>query len=51
MGLANAERAISYIRIIAEFISQPEWQPVVPIFSIINEPIPGDIGKDQLTSL
>ncbi|KAG6382083.1 glycoside hydrolase family 5 protein [Boletus reticuloceps] len=50
MGMANAERALNYIRIIAEFISQPEWQPVVPVFSIMNEPILSTIGKDQLTS-
>lgn len=51
MGLANAERALNYIRVIAEFISQPEWQPVVPVFSIMNEPLLSTIGKDQLTSL
>ncbi|KAF8132038.1 glycoside hydrolase family 5 protein [Boletus edulis] len=50
MGMANAERALNYIRVIAEFISQPEWQPVVPVFSIMNEPILTTIGKDQLTS-
>ncbi|KAG9312258.1 glycoside hydrolase family 5 protein [Chiua virens] len=50
MGLANAERAIDYIRIIAEFISQPEWQPVVPVFSIMNEPLLSTIGKNQLTT-
>ncbi|KAF9479381.1 ectomycorrhiza-upregulated exo-beta-1,3-glucanase GH5 [Pholiota conissans] len=37
MGMANAQRAINYIRIITEFISQPEWSNVVPIFGIINE--------------
>lgn len=51
MGLANAERALNYIRIIAEFISQPEWQPVVPAFSIMNEPLLSTIGKDQMTAL
>ncbi|KIJ11889.1 glucan 1,3-beta-glucosidase [Paxillus involutus ATCC 200175] len=50
MGLANAERALDYIRIITEFISQPEWQPVVPAFSIMNEPLVSTIGMDQITS-
>ncbi|KAF8554819.1 glycoside hydrolase family 5 protein [Imleria badia] len=50
MGLANAERALNYIRIIAEFISQPEWQPVVPAFSIMNEPLISTIGEDQMIS-
>lgn len=51
MGIANAQRTLGYIRIIAEFISQPEYLPVVPVFSIINEPLPGTIGIDQLSSL
>ncbi|KAG9015685.1 hypothetical protein FRB90_004437 [Tulasnella sp. 427] len=50
MGLANAQRALDYIRVITEFISQPEYAPVVPIFGIINEPVVTSIGKDQLTS-
>jgi len=51
MGVANAERAINYIRIITEFISQPEWQSVVPVFSIMNEALVPTIGKDQMVSL
>ncbi|PCH35792.1 glycoside hydrolase family 5 protein [Wolfiporia cocos MD-104 SS10] len=50
MGVANAERALEYIRVIAEFISQSEYQPVVPIFSIVNEPLLTTIGKDTLTT-
>lgn len=38
MGLANAERTLDYIRIITEFISQPEYRDVVPMFGILNEP-------------
>jgi len=41
MGYANAQRTLDYIRIIAEFISQPEYAPVVPFFGIMNEPTPG----------
>ncbi|KAG8830085.1 hypothetical protein FRC18_008679 [Serendipita sp. 400] len=32
MGIANAQRAMDYIRILAEFISQPEYKNVVPFF-------------------
>ncbi|KAF7981414.1 hypothetical protein HWV62_33395 [Athelia sp. TMB] len=38
MGIANAQRTLDYIRIITEFISQPEWTNVVPMFSVLNEP-------------
>lgn len=51
MGIANAQRALGYIRIIAEFISQPEWRNVVPIFGIMNEAKISVIGVDQMTSL
>ena len=51
MGLANAQRALDYIRIITEFISQPEYSPVIPMFSIVNEALLRTIGDDQLTSL
>jgi glucan 1,3-beta-glucosidase len=51
MGVANAQRTLNYIRIITEFISQPEWQPVVPVFGVVNEPVMRTIGRDQLLSL
>jgi aryl-phospho-beta-D-glucosidase BglC (GH1 family) len=41
MGYANAQRALDYIRILAEFISQPEYVNVVPFFGIMNEPRSG----------
>ncbi|KAG2050863.1 glycoside hydrolase [Suillus hirtellus] len=50
MGVANAQRALGYIRIIAEFISQPEWRNVVPVFGIMNEARVAVIGMDQMTS-
>lgn len=37
MGIANAQRMLDYIRIIAEFISQPEYKDVVQMFGVINE--------------
>ncbi|KAF8173134.1 glycoside hydrolase superfamily [Mycena galopus ATCC 62051] len=50
MGIANAQRMLDYIRIITEFISQPEWSDVVPIFGIINEALLTTIGRPQLSS-
>lgn len=51
MGLANAQRTLNYIRIFTEFISQPEYVNVVPMFGIMNEALVGIIGRDTLTSL
>ncbi|KAH9175029.1 glycoside hydrolase family 5 protein [Lactarius sanguifluus] len=50
MGIANAQRTLDYIRIITEFISQPEYRNVVPMFGIINEALVGTIGKDEMTA-
>jgi len=48
MGLANAQRALDHIRIIAEFISQPEYSSVVTMFGITNEPRAVFIGNTQI---
>ncbi|EDR06394.1 glycoside hydrolase family 5 protein [Laccaria bicolor S238N-H82] len=50
MGLANAQRTLYYIRVITEFISQPEYQDVIPIFGIVNEAVEQSIGINALTS-
>ncbi|RPD70874.1 glycoside hydrolase [Lentinus tigrinus ALCF2SS1-7] len=50
MGLANAERSLDYIRIITEFISQPEYRDVVQMFGMVNEPVLNQIGEDQVQS-
>ncbi|KAL0578127.1 hypothetical protein V5O48_003870 [Marasmius crinis-equi] len=50
MGIANAQRALNYIRIFTEFISQPEYANLVPIFGIVNEALVDQIGKDSLKS-
>ncbi|THU78854.1 glycoside hydrolase family 5 protein [Dendrothele bispora CBS 962.96] len=50
MGLANAERTLYYIRVLTEFISQPEYRELVPIFGIVNEALINSIGLDQMTS-
>lgn len=51
MGYANAQRTLNYIRIFTEFISQPEFVNVIPMFGILNEPVVGVIGRDTLSSL
>ncbi len=51
MGMANAQRAMNYIRIITEFISQPEWRNVVVMFGIMNEARVTNIGKTELGAL
>ncbi|TFK19430.1 glycoside hydrolase [Coprinopsis marcescibilis] len=48
MGMANAQRALYYIRVFTEFFNQPEWRSVVPMFSIMNEPIITTIGAEQI---
>ncbi|TDL22949.1 glycoside hydrolase [Rickenella mellea] len=50
MGIANAQRALDYIRIIVEFISQPQYSNVVPMFGIVNEALVSQIGQDQITA-
>ena len=47
-GIPNAERSLDYIRIIAEFISQPEYRDVIVMFGITNEPFGPTIGKDAI---
>ena len=50
MGIANAQRALTYIRVIAEFISQPQYKDVVPMFSVTNEPQAPVVGMGTLQS-
>jgi glucan 1,3-beta-glucosidase len=50
MGLANAERTMYYLRVLTEFISQPQYRNLVTIFGIINEPLTSIIGMDPITS-
>ncbi|KAF5386819.1 hypothetical protein D9615_001629 [Tricholomella constricta] len=49
MGYANAQRALDYIRILAEFISQPQYKDVVTMFGILNEPQGSVVGQDALS--
>ncbi|TDL27295.1 glycoside hydrolase family 5 protein [Rickenella mellea] len=48
MGYANAQRSLDYIRILAEFISQPEYKDVIVMFGITNEPQGSTVGMDAL---
>lgn len=48
MGLSNAERSLSYIRVLAEFISQPQYKDVIQLFGITNEPQASVVGMDVL---
>jgi len=48
MGIANAQRTLDYIRILTEFISQPQYRDVIPFFGIINEALVGSIGQDKI---
>lgn len=50
MGLANAQRTLYYIRVLTEFISQPEYKNLVPVFGIVNEALVKVIGGDSITS-
>lgn len=36
MGIANAQRSLDYIRVITEFISQPQYAPIVPMFGMLS---------------
>ncbi|KAI0065416.1 glycoside hydrolase family 5 protein [Artomyces pyxidatus] len=49
MGYANAQRSLDYIRIISEFISQPQYKDVVVMFGITNEPQVPFIGQENLS--
>src|SRR5262245_45562049 len=51
MGIANAQRSLDYIRILAEFISQPQYRDVVTMFGITNEPQGPTVGQEALQSL
>ncbi|ORY26176.1 glycoside hydrolase superfamily [Naematelia encephala] len=45
MGLANAQRGLDYIRTLAQFISQPEYSPIIQNFGFINEPNAGQVSQ------
>jgi hypothetical protein len=51
MGIANAQRSLNYMRILTEFISQPQYKDVIPMFGIVNEAVVDTIGMDVIGSL
>ena len=51
MGIANAQRSLDYIRILAEFISQPQYKDVVAMFGVTNEPQGPQFGQENLIRL
>lgn len=51
MGLANAQRTLNYIRTLTQFVSQPQYTNVVPMFSVLNEALVQKIGAAQTRSL
>ncbi|KAA1082162.1 hypothetical protein PGTUg99_024601 [Puccinia graminis f. sp. tritici] len=50
MGVANAQRTLNYIRTLTQFISQPQYVNVVPMFSVLNEALVQKIGVPQMRS-
>ncbi|CAH7681748.1 glycoside hydrolase superfamily [Phakopsora pachyrhizi] len=48
MGIANAQYSFNYIHTSTQFISQSEYSNVVPIFSVLNEPLVQKIGSNQI---
>lgn len=48
MGLANAQRGLEYIRTITQFIVQPEYAPVIPLWGFLNEPNANSIGQERV---
>lgn len=50
MGVANAQRTLNYIRTLTEFISQPQYVNVVPMFTVLNEALTQKIGPTQMRS-
>ncbi|TFL03517.1 glycoside hydrolase superfamily [Pterulicium gracile] len=47
-GYVNAQRTLDYIRILTEFISQPQYKDVVPMFGILNEVKNDQTGEENV---
>ncbi|PFH51213.1 glycoside hydrolase family 5 protein [Amanita thiersii Skay4041] len=50
MGIANAQRTLTYLRILTQFVSQDQYKDVVGIVGIVNEILWDTIGKDSVQS-
>lgn len=51
MGIVNAQRTLNYVRTLTQFISQPEYVNIIPIFMPVNEPMGYTTGVPELESL
>ncbi|TFK17920.1 exo-beta-1,3-glucanase [Coprinopsis marcescibilis] len=50
MGIANAERALYYLRVFTQFIAQPQYLDVIQAIELVNEPLAGELGVEPLNS-
>ncbi|EJD53290.1 glycoside hydrolase [Auricularia subglabra TFB-10046 SS5] len=50
MGVANAQRTLTYMQLLTQFISQPQYKNVVPMFGILNEALTTDISQGPMAS-
>ncbi|KAF4577297.1 hypothetical protein EYR36_005284 [Pleurotus pulmonarius] len=50
MGIANAQRTLTYIRILTEFVSQEQYRDVVCMLGIVNEILWKTIGQTSIES-
>lgn len=50
MGIANAQRTLTYLRILTEFVSQKQYRDVVGIVGIVNEILWGTVGQTPVQS-
>ncbi|CAH7666789.1 glycoside hydrolase superfamily, partial [Phakopsora pachyrhizi] len=50
MGIAKAQCSFNYICTLTQFISQSEYSNVVPMYSVLNEPLVQKIGSNQKRS-
>lgn len=51
MGQANAQRALDYVAALAEFTSRKGVREVVPMYSVLNEPMLAELGEPVLRGL
>jgi glucan 1,3-beta-glucosidase len=49
-GIYNAERTIYYLRILTQFLSQPQYKEVIKAIGLVNEPRAATLGHDPLAS-
>jgi glucan 1,3-beta-glucosidase len=50
MGLANAQRALEIIRTLTQFIVQPEYASLIPLWGFVNEPNANVVGQGPVGS-